>query len=146
MDSRYYSPYPFEHYCLAGDKSDPLAVIAETGFKVEVWNWVWLSWPTIDDHPDQSRLEIRCVLPCLISDVLEDPTLLRNLRRSPGRFADWFQDEDASIYDTYIQLGGEAWRNPVLARARAAQARLGAWKTGAIWTGNVAAYDFRRGA
>lgn len=127
-----YSPLdPSEYVIPTLDRCEVRAIIGlPEPVRTATWNLFWLSNPTLDAmpllgvqwvkhyHPIVKEIGGRQVtlVGKIIEDVYSDITLQRKLMMHPRRFADWWVDEDITIYDTY-QVLGEPWRHTALARA-----------------------------
>lgn len=145
-----YSPRPIIDYKLYGIKTDEVSVIMGGDRREAVWNLFWLSLPTLDTVPGagaewwRKHSPIVGALSSIVSDVTEDEVLYRKLMMHPFTFAEWFEREDHTIYDTYVALGGSAWPTTVLKRAEDAAARMTLEDPPVRVQGNVITVNFRR--
>jgi len=146
----HYAPKDINEYHLSGVSTDFVTAIEREEAAEAIWNLFWLSVPSVDTIPGSGESWWRTFkvqpasLAAIMADVVEDSTLRNKLCGPPGEFADWFEREDASIYDSYYALNGEVWRENVLRRAREAASRPLPAKLLQSVMGNVFEVNFGR--
>lgn len=133
MNNYCYSPLPPEEYKLISLPRCEVGEIIKLGGKesTAVWNLFWLSMPSLDPLPVYGKTARWALhyaptpgaVGAITADAIADEALFRKLLLHPTRFAQFFEREDHSIYDTYEVLGDE-WVETVLSRAAAAASRM----------------------
>jgi hypothetical protein len=120
-----YSPLTIDNYFLKGmDTNCEVGSISKLRLASPIWNLFWMSNPAIDGVVDAGvkwhkvYMPTKGLAPSLTADVMLDQVLHLKLMMHPMRFAAWFERENQRVYDAYNLLGGQAWVDTVLRRAR----------------------------
>lgn len=144
MNSMRYSPEPVEAYFLQGmDQKCEAGSISKLARAAAVWNLFWLSVPKIDLVPSSGTKWVNTYMPIngvaasITADVMLDEALYRKLGMHPLRFANWFKDQDHSVFDVYGLLGEQEWVDTVIVRAHQSSARMASSGVGLKNFGNV---------
>lgn len=137
-----YSPLPIEEYKIESiEGACEVGQIMGLEQATAVWNLFWLSLPAVDALPVHGKKldwyrhyqPTQGACKAIVTDALADEALFRKLTMHPKTFVDFFHREDPWPYDCFEALGGDAWVQTVLVRARQAADRLDAEQ--ATWTG-----------